>query len=150
MTTGRTNERTDGRSPIPPSLFWRGHKILSKMNCRNKKKIYISCKSIPFPPLILFHTPPKKPLPICIKFATAHTFIIPLTPLAGGIYIVYVRLSLSTFLTAYAIPPQQLDGIESILQEFFSTKWHGSLRNSLVPNGVVHLLFLFSHFYISC
>jgi hypothetical protein len=82
------------------------------MNCRNKKKIYISCKSIPFPPLILFHTPPKKPLPICIKFATAHTFIIPLTPLAGGIYIVYVRLSLSTFLTAYAIPPQQLDGIE--------------------------------------
>ena len=51
------------------------------------------------------------------------------------IYIVYVWLSDSASLTAYAIPPQQLVGIEWILQ---------------VPNGIMHLLFVFSHFYNSC
>ena len=51
-------------------------------------------------------------------------------------------MSVCASLTAYAIPPQQLDGIESILQEIFSTKWQGSFRNPLVPNGIVHLLFL--------
>jgi hypothetical protein len=49
-TTGQgTNERTNGRGPIPPSLFWRGHKILSKMNCRRKKKSTYLVKVSLFP-----------------------------------------------------------------------------------------------------
>ena len=58
-------------------------------------------------------------------------------------------MSVCASLTAYAIP-QHLDGIEWILQEIFSTKWQGSFRNSLVPNGIVHvLLSLVSFCFIS-
>jgi hypothetical protein len=60
VTTGRTNERTDSRSPIYPNLFFGGClQILSKINFRNLKKIYISCKStfFPFDPFSYKKTP---------------------------------------------------------------------------------------------
>ena len=61
-------------------------------------------------PLIPFYikkkqqiTPPPKMFPVLMKFDTAHIFIPPLS--SGRRYIVYVRLSVSASLTAYAIPP---------------------------------------------
>ena len=47
--------------------------------------------------------PPPKMFPVLMKFDTAHIFIPPLS--SGRRYIVYVRLSVSASLTAYAIPP---------------------------------------------
>jgi hypothetical protein len=45
-------------------------------------------------------------------------------PLDSGDIYIYVSLSVSASLTAYAIHPQQLDGNKLILQQIFSTKWH--------------------------
>jgi hypothetical protein len=45
-------------------------------------------------------------------------------PLDSGDIYIYVSLSVSASLTAYAIHPQQLGGIKLILQQIFSTKWH--------------------------
>ena len=108
----RTDKRTNGqqKSYIPLSFFGGGIQILSKINFRNLKKIYISCKSTFFPidPFSYEKTPksppPPKKIPVLIKFDTAHIFIPPAIQ-REGVYIVYVRLSVSASLTAYAIPP---------------------------------------------
>jgi hypothetical protein len=74
-----------------------------------KKSTYLV--KVPFSPLIPFHIkktlqiiPPPKFFPVLIKFDTAHIVYTPCYP-AGGGYILYVRLSMSVSLTAYAIPP---------------------------------------------
>jgi hypothetical protein len=71
-------------SYIPQSLFGGCMQILSKINFRNLKKIYISCKStfFPFDPFsykIKTKSPPhpQKKFPVLIKFDTAHIFIPP-------------------------------------------------------------------------
>jgi hypothetical protein len=78
----KVNERTDSRSPIYPNFFFgEGIQILSKINFRNKKKIYISCKRTFFPldPFSLTPPPPlsNKKLPVQIKFDIAHILIPP-------------------------------------------------------------------------
>ena len=94
------------KSYIPQSFFGGGTQILSKINFSNFKKIYISCKStfFPFNPFSYKKknqiTPPPKIFPVLIKFDTAHIFIPPAIQ-----YIVYVCVSVSASLTAYAIPP---------------------------------------------
>jgi hypothetical protein len=47
MCDDQTDKRTNGqqKSYIPQSFFGGGMQILSKINFRNLKKIYISCKS---------------------------------------------------------------------------------------------------------
>ena len=92
VTTGRTNERTDSRNPIYPYLFFGGGiQILSKINFRNLKKIYISCKStfFPFDPFSYKKkkkkSPPSKNFSVLIKFDTAHIFIPPAI-LREGVY----------------------------------------------------------------
>ena len=46
VTTGRTNERTDSRSPIYPNLFLADvYKSYQKLTLEIVKKTYISCKS---------------------------------------------------------------------------------------------------------
>ena len=111
MTTGRTNERTDSRSPIYSNLFLAEVcKSYQRLTLEIKKKSTYLVK-VPFSPLIPFHIkkktqiiPPPKKIPVLIKFDTAHIFYTPRYP-AGGGYIVYVRLSVSVSLTAYSIPP---------------------------------------------
>jgi hypothetical protein len=76
------------------------------VNFRNLKKIYISCKStfFPFDPFSYKKKTQITPPPVLIKFDTAHILYTPRYPAEGG-YIVYVPLSVSASLTAYAIPP---------------------------------------------
>ena len=110
VTTGRTNERTDSRSPIYPNLFLAEvYKSYQKLTLEILKKSTYLVK-VPVFPLIPFHikktqiTSPPKFVPVLIKFDTAHIVIPPAIQRQGG-YIVYVRLSVSASLTAYAIPP---------------------------------------------
>ena len=87
------DKRTNGqqKSYIPQSFFGGGIQILSKINFRNLKKIYISCKStfFPFDPFSYWKktqiTPPPKKIPVLIKFDTAHILIPPAIQREGGI-----------------------------------------------------------------
>ena len=91
--------------------------ILSKINFRNLKKIYIFCKStfFPFDPFHIKknpnHSPPPPPPPPPSKIFSGinkiwyGTYCYTTRYPAGGGYIVYVHLSVSASLTAYAIPP---------------------------------------------
>ena len=82
VTTRRTNERTDSRSPIYPNLFLAEvYKSYQKLTLEIKKKSTYLVK-VPFFPLIPFHikkkkqiNPPPKFFPVLIKFDTAHIFI---------------------------------------------------------------------------
>ena len=73
---------------------------------RHQSQISVSCKStfFPFDPFSYKKNPQINPPPVLIKFDTAHIFYTP-RYLAEGRYIVYVPLSVSASLTAYAIPP---------------------------------------------
>ena len=81
---GQTNEQQ--KSYIPQSFFGGGTQILSKINFRNLKKS------------------PSKKISGINKIWYGTYFYTPRYP-AGGGYIVYVRVSVSASLTAYAIPP---------------------------------------------
>ena len=92
VTTRRTTERTDSRSPIYPNLFLaEAYKSYQKLTLEIKKKIYISCKSTfyPFDPFSYKKpnqmTPLPKKFPVLIKFDTAHIFIPPAI-LREGVY----------------------------------------------------------------
>jgi hypothetical protein len=80
------------------------YKSYQKLTLEIKKKSTYLVK-VPFFPLILFHIKKTQiPPSVLIQFDTAHIFYTPRYP-AGGGYIVYVRLSVSASLTAYATPP---------------------------------------------
>ena len=77
VTTGRTNEPTDSWSPIYPHLFMAGvQKSYQNWILKIKKSTYLVKVPPPFDPCS--YPPQKTQLPVCIKFATAHTFILPL------------------------------------------------------------------------
>ena len=91
---GQTNERT-AEVLYTPIFLCGGMQILSKINFRNFKKIYISCKStfFPFDPFS-YKKKPNHPLSKKIsginKIWYGTYFYTPRYP-AGGRYIVYVR-----------------------------------------------------------
>jgi hypothetical protein len=86
VTTGRTNERTDSRSPIYPNLILAEvYKSYQKLTLEILKKSTYLVK-VYFFPLIPFHVknPPKK-IPVLIKFDTAHICIPSAIQREGGI-----------------------------------------------------------------
>ena len=91
VTTGRTNERMDSRSPIYPNLFladvYKSYQILTLEIL--KQSTYLV--KVPFFPLIPFHikknqiASPPNLFPVLIKFDTAHICIPPAIQREGGI-----------------------------------------------------------------
>ena len=133
MTTGRTNERTDSRSPIYPNLFLEEvYKSYQKLTLEILKKSTYLVK-VPFFHLALipFHIkkktyhPPPNFFSVLIKFDTAHIFIPPAIQWEG----VYSICPFDRECFPHCLCNSSLNNLMELNESY---------RKSLIPYGKVH------------